>query len=108
MITFYLTLSSRDEKPKYEFDLTSFRHFAQRCTADLVKLTKNGIKMIDRKPNIKIDKMATRYPSKLVLYSTIEKETASQNGHLTLVDLYTHYHRMDYCYSKRLRSSCSS
>jgi hypothetical protein len=44
--------------------------------------------MIDRNPNIKIERIATRYPSKLVLYSTIEKDTASQNGHLTLVDLY--------------------
>lgn len=24
----YLTLSSKDEKPKYELDLTSLRHFA--------------------------------------------------------------------------------
>ena len=63
------------------------RHFAQRCTADLVKLTKNGINIIDKKPNIKIDRIATRYPRRLVLYSTIEKETASQKGHFTLVDL---------------------
>ena len=82
------TLSSSDENPKYELDLTSFRHFAHRCTADLVKLTKNGIRIIERKPNIKIERMATRYPRRLVLYSTIEKETASQNGHLTFVDLY--------------------
>jgi hypothetical protein len=80
-------LSSREEKPKYELDLTSFRHLAQRWTADFVKLTKNGISIIDKKPNSKIDKMATRYPRRLVLYSTIENETASQKGHFTLVDL---------------------
>lgn len=80
-------MSSREEKPKYELDFTSFRHFAQRWTADLVKLTKNGINIIDRKPNSRIDKMATRYPRRLVLYSTIEKETASQKGHFTFVDL---------------------
>ena len=53
----------------------------------MVKLTKNGINIIDRKPNSRIDKMATRYPRRLVLYSTIEKETASQKGHFTFVDL---------------------
>lgn len=40
--------------------------------AFLVKLTRNGIRMIDRKPNIKIENKATKYPRKLVLYSTIE------------------------------------
>jgi hypothetical protein len=55
--------------------------------ADLVKLTRNGIRIIERKPNISIANIATKYPSTLVLYSTIEKETASQNGHLTLCDL---------------------
>ena len=83
-----LTLSSSEEKPKYELDLTSLRHLAHRWTADLVRLTKNGINIIDKKPKIKIDRIATRYPSKLVLYSTIEKETASQKGHFTLVDLH--------------------
>lgn len=53
----------------------------------MVKLTKNGIRIIDRNPNIRIDKIATRYPSRLVLYSTIENETASQKGHFTFVDL---------------------
>ena len=81
-------MSSREEKPKYELDLTSFRHLAHRWTADFVKLTKNGISIIDKKPNSRIDKMATRYPRRLVLYSTIENETASQRGHFTFVDLY--------------------
>ena len=36
-----------------------------------------------------MDSIATMYPKKLVLYSTMEYETASQNGHLTLVDLNT-------------------
>ena len=53
----------------------------------MVKLTRNGIKIIERMPNTRIARMATRYPRKLVLYSTIENETASQNGHLTFVDL---------------------
>ena len=83
----YLTLSSRDENPKYELFLTSFRHLAHLCKACLVKLTRNGIKIIERMPNTRIARMATRYPRKLVLYSTIENETASQNGHLTFVDL---------------------
>lgn len=80
-------LSSNEEKPKYELDLTSFKHLAHLWIACLVKLTRKGIKIIDRKPNIKIERIATRYPRKLVLYSTIEKETASQNGHLTFIDL---------------------
>ena len=45
---------------------------------------------MDKNPKIKIDKIATKYPSRLVLYSTIENETASQKGHFTFVDL-NHY-----------------
>jgi len=68
----YFTLSSNDENPKYEFDLTSLRHLAQRCKATFVRLTRKGIRIIDKKPNINIDNTATKYPKKLVLYSTIE------------------------------------
>jgi hypothetical protein len=82
-----LTLSSSEEKPKKEFDLTSFKHLAHLCRACLVKLTRKGIKIIERKPNNRIENIATRYPKRLVRYSTIEYETASQNGHLTFVDL---------------------
>ena len=51
--------------------------------AFLVKLTRKGMSMIDRNPNMKIENNATKYPRKLVLYSTIEYDTASQNGHFT-------------------------
>lgn len=67
-----LTLSSSDEKPKYELDLTSLRHFAHLWMACLVKLTRKGIKIRERKPNTRIESTATRYPRKLVLYSTME------------------------------------
>ena len=66
------TLSSSELKPKYEFDLTSFKHLAHLCIACLVKLTKNGINIIDKKPNNKIDKMAIKYPRNEALYSTME------------------------------------
>jgi hypothetical protein len=81
------TLSSSELKPKNELDLTSFKHLAHLCIAILVKLTRNGISIIERNPNKSIDKIATKYPKKLALYSTIEYDTASQNGHFTLVDL---------------------
>lgn len=55
--------------------------------ADLVKLTRKGIRIIDKKPKIRIERMATKYPRRLVLYSTIEYETASQKGHFTFYDL---------------------
>jgi len=55
-----LTLSSSDVNPKYEFDLTSFRHFAHLWTADLVRLTRKGIRMIERNPNNRIESTATR------------------------------------------------
>ena len=54
------TLSSREENPKYELFLTSLRHFAHLWMADLVKLTKKGISIIDKKPKTKIDSIATR------------------------------------------------
>ncbi|TNV84061.1 hypothetical protein FGO68_gene6773 [Halteria grandinella] len=92
------SLSSSEEKPKQEADFTSLRHFAQRWIADLVKLTRKGMSMIERNPNIRIDRMATRYPRRLVLYSTIENDTASQKGHLTF---------MEWC-SNKFISSCSS
>ena len=47
------------------------------------------MRIMERKPKIRIENTAIRYPNKLALYSTIEKETASQKGHLTLVDLLT-------------------
>ena len=40
--------------------------------AYFVKLIKNGIKIIERKPNTRIDRTATKYPRRLPLYSTIE------------------------------------
>lgn len=55
--------------------------------ADLVRLTRKGIRIIERKPKTNIDSMATKYPKKLVLYSTIEYDTASQNGHFIFIDL---------------------
>ena len=58
--------------------------------------------MIDRKPNIKIESIATRYPSKLVLYSTIEKDTASQKGHFTFVDLYILPNQLDILLFKKV------
>lgn len=67
--------------------MTSLRHLAHLCRAYLVKLTRKGISIIDRMPKTRIARMATRYPKKLVLYSTIENDTASQKGHLTFVDL---------------------
>ena len=53
-------MSSKDEKPKYELDLTSLRHFAHLWIADLVRLTRKGIRIIDRNPKIRMDRMATR------------------------------------------------
>ncbi len=65
-------MSSREENPKKELDLTSFRHFAHLWIAYLVRLTRNGINIIERKPNRRIDSIAIKYPRKLALYSTIE------------------------------------
>jgi hypothetical protein len=65
----------------------SYNNIKDNIVPDLVKLTRKGISIIERKPNNNIDNIATKYPRKLVLYSTIENDTASQNGHLTLVDL---------------------
>ena len=56
----HYTLSSSDENPKYELDLTSFKHFAHLWIAFLVKLTRNGIKIIDRNPKRKIENNATK------------------------------------------------
>lgn len=88
IISIDITLSSRDENPKNEFDFTSFKHLAHLWIAYFVKLTRKGIKIIERNPNNSIENIATRYPSTLVRYSTIEYETASQKGHFTFVDLY--------------------
>lgn len=68
---------------------------AHLCIAYLVKLTKNGIIIMEIKPNINIERIETKYPKNDALYSTIEYETASQNGHLIFYD----------CCSKRFKSS---
>ena len=60
-----LTLSSSEEKPKYELSLTSFRHLAHLWMAVLVKLTRNGIKIRLKIPNRSIDRNVSRYPNRL-------------------------------------------
>ena len=60
--------------------------------ADLVRLTKNGIRIKLSGPNNNMASSVSKYPIKLGLYSTIELDTASQNGHFTLVDLYKDAH----------------
>ena len=82
-----INLSSIDENPKYELSFTSFRHFAHLCIAVFVSDTKNGISISAKNPKISIANRVNRYPNSDGLYSTIEFDTASQNGHLILTDL---------------------
>jgi hypothetical protein len=81
------TLSSILLKPKIEFVLTSFKHFAHLCMADFVRLTRTGNMINPINPNSNIDNTVIKYPIKDGLYSTIELLTASQKGHFTFVDL---------------------
>ena len=81
------SLSSIDESPKYVFSLTSLRHLAQRWIDNLVRLTRKGSKINARNPKTNMASVTSRYPNRLGRYSTIESDTESQKGHLTLVDL---------------------
>ena len=55
--------------------------------AYFVRLTRSGKRISERKPNTSIASKTSRYPSRLGWYSTIERLTESQYGHLILVDL---------------------
>lgn len=82
-----ITLSSNEFRPNVLACFTSFKHFAHLWTACLVNPTRKGIMTILIIPNTRIPKIASRYPSKLVSYATMEYETESQCGHFTFCDL---------------------
>ena len=53
----------------------------------MVRLTKKGNRIKLKIPKTIIASIVSKYPIRLGLYSTMLKLTASQKGHLILVDL---------------------